>query len=603
MWRKTVFFCILLVSYLFSAQLMIVQGNLASLVEVEGDSLKKNLEITLPFSPLDGVVVSDRAYFVTGNALLEYNLKSKEIIRSLKISAKKLKWNDERLVVTCEKEVLLLDAVSFRYSKISFQQSVSDVDFYEGYLLVSHGKYVSLMKSNEEIWKIEAGTEINKISVNKEKKALAALTSNGTIFLVDLENVLAPKVVFFSKFEEAEDLEWIEDFLVVFFKSKVIAMNAAKLTSPRAFKEYIASGNTASVVKFQDSILFTKGNDLYRVGAFSLKKIGTAQRVFPVLTQGEMYTPGDLIWQLNLEAEVRSSPVIFENLLVVADVEGIVHAISMSGGKLWSYRTGFVITAPPRVFMERIYVTSWDNFLYAISRNGQLVWKIDLGADVSKPFEVNYYGIYLATDSGEVYFIDHDSSIMWRFKDEEWISTGVTVDENGVVYFGTSRSLYSLYSNGSLRWKTRAGYLLTMKPLVIDGYVIAGSNSGWLLCINRTNGDVVWKRKLPLSLNSQLSAFKDTVFVNAEDGIYSIDLSGNVKRIVSAPLPSPVAVSKEGYVYFVSEGVLYSFALDGKRRWERKVGETATGPVVGEERVVVVTRSGNLYCFFDSVHP
>ena len=149
-----------------------------------------------------------------------------------------MKWNDERLVVICEKEVLLLDPVSLKYSKISFQQSVSDVYFYEGYLLVSHGKYVSLMKNSEEIWKIEAEAEINKISVNKEKKAFAALTSDGTIFLVDLENVLAPKVVFFSKFEEAEDLEWIEDFLIVFFRNKVITMNAAKLTSPRAFSRF-----------------------------------------------------------------------------------------------------------------------------------------------------------------------------------------------------------------------------------------------------------------------------------------------------------------------------------------------------------------------------
>ncbi|MCD6550921.1 PQQ-binding-like beta-propeller repeat protein [Thermotoga sp.] len=603
MWKIAVFFSVLLVTLSFSIQLMVIYDNVASLVTIEGEEMKKISKIALPFLPSKGIVISNKAYFVNRKELVVYDLENKEIVKKLQLWVEDLRWSDNSLLILSKKKIFLVDPATFNYSVVNLLEDPVDVETYENELIVSYGKYVSLVKGGEEIWKIEAPSNVVDISMNPKRRALAGITEDGTLFLVDLENTFAPKVVFFTKVENAKNVEWLGNLLFVSSGSRIIIMNAEKLNAPEITKEY--NMEISSIVKTDGSIFFTSGNILYRIDStLSMKRLSVAQRVFLVLSPArEVITAGELLWKRSLDSEVRASPVVTDRFVFVADVEGVVHAMSLDGKRLWDYRTGFVITAPPKVYLDRIYVTSWDNFLYALSEDGNLVWKVKLESDVSRPFEVNSYGVYLATDGGKVYLIDHNSGILWQFKDDEWVSTGITIDETGIVYFGTLRNLYSLYPNGSIRWKTKTGYLLITKPSVVENNIFAGSNSGWLFCVDRSRGNVIWKRKLPLTLNSSLSVYKNLLITNGNDGIYLIDLQGNVKKIVSVESPSPVAVSKEGFLFFVSNGILFSYTIDGQKRWERKVGETTAGPAIGEERVIVATRDGTVYCFFDSVQP
>ncbi|AJG41247.1 MULTISPECIES: PQQ-binding-like beta-propeller repeat protein [Thermotoga] len=603
MWKIFVLFSAVLATLSFSIQLMVIHDNVVSLVTIENEEMKDISSFTLPFSPSKGIVVSNKAYFVSGKELIEYDLEREEIVRKAQMWVEDIRWSGKNLLLLSKKKILLLDPVTFSYTAVDLPEDPVDVETFEDELIVSYGKYVSLVKNREETWKIEAPSAVVDISVNAKRKVLAGITKDGTLFLVDLENVLAPKIVFFTGVENAKSVEWLENFLFVSSENRTIIMDTEKLNTPEVVKEY--NVGVSSFVKTDGSIFFTSGNILYRMDStLSMKRLGVAQRVFLVLSpEKRVITAGELLWKRNLGSEVRASPAVSDKLVLVADVEGVVHAMSLNGTRLWEYRTGFVVTAPPKVYLDRVYVTSWDNFLYAISENGNLVWKVELESDVSKPFEVNSYGVYLATDGGRVYLIDHGSETLWQFKDDEWVSTGVTVDENGTVYFGTLKNLYSLYPNGSLKWKTKTGYLLTTKPVVVGKYVFVGSNSGWLFCFDRLNGSVIWKKELPLTLNSTLSVYKDLLIINGSDGIYLVDFQGNVKDVVFAESPSPVAVSKEGFLFFVSNGTLFSYTIDGQKRWERKVGETIAEPAIGEERVIVATRDGTVYCFFDSAHP
>ncbi|PLV60508.1 pyrrolo-quinoline quinone [Thermotoga sp. KOL6] len=595
---------IFLISFSLAVQLMTVEENFVSVVEIEGESLKSTLDLVLPFTPMKGVVLSDKAYFVTTTGIVEYDLKRKKIDRELKIRAENLKWEDEKLVVLSKKKVLIVDPITFDYETIDLQEDPTDVERFEDYWIVSHGRYISLIRNDEEYWKIESNSDIIGISVNKGKKSLSGITKGGTLFIVDLENPLTPKVVYFTDIEELREVEWLGDFLFVFSRNKILVMSTIKLNSLKVVKEYTLSSMVSSIVKTDDSLFFTAGTTLYRVDvSLLMKKLGVARKIFLVSAPSSKLTvPGELLWKIDLDSEVRAPVTVGDGFIVLADVEGLVHVLSISGKKLWSYKTGFVITAPPRVFMGRVYVTSWDDHLYALSLSGHLLWKVRLDADVSKSFEVNSQGVYVSTDGGEAYLIDHESNILWQFKDDDWISTGIAVDDRGTVYFGTSRSLYSLYPNGTVRWKTDIGYLLTTRPVVIEDYVFVGSNSGWLFCVDRSTGGVIWKEKFPLTLNTELFAHGKHLVMNTEEGVYIVDLQGGVNKIISAVSPSPVVVSKEGYLFFVSNGILYSYTFDGQKRWEERVGETNSAPALGEERVVVATREGIVYCFFDKVY-
>ena len=78
------------------------------------------------------------------------------------------------------------------------------------------------------------------------------------------------------------------------------------------------------------------------------------------------------MWRFQTEGIVRSSPVMWENLVFVGSDDGSVYGVDrITGRSVWSYHTGDAIAAGPTVADGTLFVGSTDRRLYAFSLSAQ----------------------------------------------------------------------------------------------------------------------------------------------------------------------------------------------------------------------------------------
>ncbi len=80
---------------------------------------------------------------------------------------------------------------------------------------------------------------------------------------------------------------------------------------------------------------------------------------------------GAVRWQKTLPPPVWGSPVIVDDVLLIGDCEGFLHAYDVSDTtvdppELWSLELGGCIEATPAVWDGRIYVGTRAGHLYAL---------------------------------------------------------------------------------------------------------------------------------------------------------------------------------------------------------------------------------------------
>jgi outer membrane protein assembly factor BamB len=80
---------------------------------------------------------------------------------------------------------------------------------------------------------------------------------------------------------------------------------------------------------------------------------------------------GEILWRIEVEAPVLSSPVLVDGVLVQADGSGVLHAYDLSSPRtlppeLWQVALGSNVESTPAVWNGRIYVGAREGYVYSI---------------------------------------------------------------------------------------------------------------------------------------------------------------------------------------------------------------------------------------------
>ncbi len=301
-------------------------------------------------------------------------------------------------------------------------------------------------------------------------------------------------------------------------------------------------------------------------------------------------TNGKTIWKIKLENE-KSENFSFvgglsldEKFLYVTTGMGNVYCIDILKAKIeWTKSFLIQFSRPPLVYENKLFVISDDNQTFALNKsNGETLWAHTGNIEEisiiggSKPIIEN--NILIVTySSGEIYALnDSDGSTIWfdnlsshsffvksNVNDIQAPAT-IVKDNVYVPSFSEKLMVYNL-KTGREKWNIKVS---SINPLVISAdTMFILDTSGKLLCLDKTNGKLLWAVQLKISNKGEeinwygpLLSTNKLLVVNSKGLVLS--LSPFTGRILSKTkfdegiLTNPFQV--KGNIFLISEeGTLF----------------------------------------------
>ena len=301
-------------------------------------------------------------------------------------------------------------------------------------------------------------------------------------------------------------------------------------------------------------------------------------------------TNGKTIWKIKLENE-KSENFSFvgglsldEKFLYVTTGLGNVYCIDILKAKIeWTKSFLIQFSRPPLAYENKLFVISDDNQTFALNKlNGETLWahtgnieEISIIGGSKPIIEENI--LIVTYSSGEIYALnDSDGSTIWldnlsshsffvksNVNDIQAPAT-IVKDNVYVPSFSEKLMVYDL-KTGREKWNIKVS---SINPLVISAdTMFILDTSGKLLCLDKTNGKLLWAVQLKISNKGEeinwygpLLSTNKLLVVNSKGLVLS--LSPFTGRILSKTkfdegiLTNPFQV-KENIFLISEEGTLF----------------------------------------------
>ena len=277
----------------------------------------------------------------------------------------------------------------------------------------------------------------------------------------------------------------------------------------------------------------------------------------PVLANGVIYfapqdgyvyavdaASGHLRWRFQRTVNVSVSvgidgyPALDGDTLYVASDGGTVYALDASSGKqrwLFTLPAGAHIYAAPAVGNGRVYVSSGggDDAFYALDEaTGKVAWQFSApqGFDsypllVGETVYAGANGFYQAS----LYAFDaRTGKARWQYQGNDAVIARPAIDGGHLFVAARDGTLTELDGQtGKPGWHTslgaggeNGGALLPTgaAPVVVDGVVYLGGESGVVAALDEATGAVKWKQTVNGAVDSAPTVANGAVFVTTEKG-------------------------------------------------------------------------------------
>lgn len=387
-------------------------------------------------------------------------------------------------------------------------------------------------------------------------------------------------------------------------------------------KAAVGGYNLVDVIS--DSILFTErrpGGEILK--AWTGVKTGTGKydvaKHFnrPSYTINSQYPAVKKIWEYRSAANIISTPVVANGLVIAGNQNGEIAAISVKDGSIaWSYQADGSIFSSPAAVNGKVVMGSANGTVYCFnSRTGQLVWKQQTGAPVLGSPLITGNMLYIGGSRAFFGFELKTGKRRWSFNDLKGPVVSTPVYYKSRIIFGAwDTYLYSLNSsNGELAWKWSNGSQVrnyspaACIPVVLPGVVYVVAPDRYISAIEFETGKTLWRNN-DATVRESIGYSKDGKWIygkTMQDSIVAYR-AGREKQSAAwrmdcgfgyEHVPS-MLIEKDGFVFFgTKNGVLYCINTATRQvQWAFKIDNSMvnTVRVLSKYKIVAATMDGKI---------
>ena len=311
-------------------------------------------------------------------------------------------------------------------------------------------------------------------------------------------------------------------------------------------------------------------------------------------------------WQINTGHPVNSSAAIRSEKLFFTDNSQTLFSLNkITGEKLWDFRMGGKIDYPwrfdyysssPVLYDDKLIVGSDDGYLYNFSQpDGKLIWKFKSKGLVRSTAAVWNDLAFFGDTEGLFYAVDlKTGKEKWVFRvkgeamkledfgfDRKAILAAPVIHQNKIIFGARDGFLYCLDADGKQLWVADHQVSWVISTVAVKGsFVVTGTSDGrFVQAVNLNSGKELWKFRPNTLFWSSPLIVNDKVYAGGFDGVlYCLDLETGHRisqvctgdKIMSSPVWDDDKIyvgSDDGNLYALNGHPDNRFVKDGLRRF------------------------------------
>jgi outer membrane protein assembly factor BamB len=290
---------------------------------------------------------------------------------------------------------------------------------------------------------------------------------------------------------------------------------------------------------------------------------------------------------------IVSTPVVYKDRVYFGACDKNVYCSGLEGKELWRFPTKDPVIATIKIYDGIVYVGSMDGIVYAISADtGEEVWRFRTNGKILSSVILDEYTghLYVGSGDGNMYALDKKGRLIWRFPTNAEITSTPTFDENRVYFGSYDKNFYAVDKNGNLVWRFRTKNQLVCVSAIYKGVVYFGSFDHNLYALDKETGRLLWKFTAKDGVY-HAGVCNETVYCGSRDGyMYALTPDGKLKwKFHTNDILPAIPAVQDGAVYFGS-GDSNFYALEektGKMLWKFETNGPIFQRSVGIHREVI----------------
>ncbi len=315
-------------------------------------------------------------------------------------------------------------------------------------------------------------------------------------------------------------------------------------------------------------------------------------------------------WKIDFKHPIMSSPIMDQNGNVFfTDNNGDIAVLSaLKGLNIFNAHIGPVVFSTPTIHEKKLYVVGGNpRYLYCFNiETAERIFRTPLNYDVHSSLLVNNDIVYFGDDNGNFYAFDvqnDNPDLLWKFTADNGIISSPTLyqsNDKKYVIFGTkSGTLYCLNAeNGKSIWTVSlvSKGEIYATPLIYKDHVYIGaenSSGGKFASIDILNGNIEHSYECDGGIKFGATLFaignNDYVTFGTDNGEVFVLNATDLEKIsafkCSSSISTPITSDVNGDLYFgTSKGELYAFTYKGNKIFSFDAkGKIDTSVVIGKD--------------------
>lgn len=300
------------------------------------------------------------------------------------------------------------------------------------------------------------------------------------------------------------------------------------------------------------------------------------------------------LWSFQCEDEVRSTPLIYDDVLYVGCYDNNVYALDAENGSFqWKYGTEGGIATRPVIYHDWVLIGSEDNRLYSLSRDsGDLIWTYYADGPIRSSPTLFENHLFFGCDDAHLHVVNLETGgLAWKTAAAGPIWSSPLVADERVYYGAESGDFYCTDFRGELKWRFRAKRGIISSPLMVEGLLYVGATDWTIYAIAAEAGWEIWRFRLGKATMSTPAYAEGKIFIGCADHhIYAIDArsSREVWRFKTEHQVNGSPIIHEDSLYCGSvDGSMYCLDFrSGRKRWQFDTDAPITGTPVVHKNVL-----------------